>query len=124
MPLDHEAIRHRLQERRNQLVARSRGALERVDEELDTREIEEVENSSEQWDARLLTHLSHEDARALETVTAAMIRLEDGAYGVCIDCGETIDEARLDAIPEAARCARDEDTFERERNAPAIIPGP
>lgn len=123
MPLDHERIRRRLQERRTQLLARSQGALERADEELDTREIEEVENSNEQWDARLLTHLSHEDAKALEAVTAAMIRLEDGAYGICIDCGEVIDEARLDAIPEAARCARDEDIFERERNAPSTMPG-
>jgi len=123
MQIDTEAVRRRLQERREQLLARYRDTKAMVEEELDSREIEPEENASEQWDARLLTHMSHGDARALEAVTAAMIRLEDGAYGICIDCGEEIDEGRLSAIPEAARCARDEDIFERENNQPSILPG-
>ena len=34
----------------------------------------------------------------------ALVRLEQGSYGVCSDCGEKIHEARLKAVPEAAMC--------------------
>jgi RNA polymerase-binding protein DksA len=35
---------------------------------------------------------------------AALARLEAGSYGLCVDCGEKIAEARLEFRPEAARC--------------------
>ena len=41
-------------------------------------------------------------------VVAALQRLEDGAYGACIDCGKQIPSARLEARPEAARCVEDQ----------------
>ncbi|MEO6205205.1 MAG: TraR/DksA C4-type zinc finger protein [Mycobacteriales bacterium] len=37
-------------------------------------------------------------------VVAALGRLDDGTYGTCIDCGKTINEARLQVRPEASRC--------------------
>lgn len=40
----------------------------------------------------------------LETVLAALARIDAGRYGQCVDCGQQIPEARLDARPEAARC--------------------
>lgn len=35
---------------------------------------------------------------------AALARLEAGTYGLCVECGEKIAEARLEFRPEAARC--------------------
>ncbi len=40
----------------------------------------------------------------LRKVNAAMNRLENGTYGICIDCEEEIPEGRLQAQPEAALC--------------------
>lgn len=37
-------------------------------------------------------------------VRAAIRRVDDGSYGLCITCGEAISAARLTAIPEAAQC--------------------
>ena len=45
-------------------------------------------------------------------VTAALARLEDGSWGVCVDCGQPIPEARLEVRPEATRCVRDQARFE------------
>ena len=45
-------------------------------------------------------------------VTAALVRLEDGSWGVCVDCGQPIPEARLEARPEATRCVHDQARFE------------
>jgi DnaK suppressor protein len=107
MSADRTVIRKRLQERRRQLFARYRGALERVEEQLDSRETELEENAAEQWDARFLSVMSDNDAHALEEVIGALLRLDEGRYGICVVCGEPIDEARLAAIPETPYCARD-----------------
>jgi phage/conjugal plasmid C-4 type zinc finger TraR family protein len=39
-----------------------------------------------------------------DEVFAALARLADNSYGLCVDCGNQIPEGRLDARPEAARC--------------------
>jgi DnaK suppressor protein len=41
-------------------------------------------------------------------VLAALARLDNGTYGVCVDCGRPIPEARLEVRPEAARCVEDQ----------------
>lgn len=37
-------------------------------------------------------------------IRLAIARIDAGNYGVCTTCGEDIEEARLVAVPEAARC--------------------
>ena len=37
-------------------------------------------------------------------VLDALVRLDSGSYGVCVDCGKPVPEGRLEVKPEAARC--------------------
>lgn len=39
-------------------------------------------------------------------VRAALARIENGTYGTCANCGETIPRARLAARPIATRCIK------------------
>ena len=39
-------------------------------------------------------------------VLEALRRLEEGRYGLCVDCGGGVPEGRLEAKPEAARCVK------------------
>ena len=43
----------------------------------------------------------------------ALDRLREGAYGVCVECGEQIAPARLRALPEVQTCVRCQDRRER-----------
>lgn len=43
-------------------------------------------------------------AETLKQIDAALRRLEDGAYGYCLECGNEIAEPRLLALPFAVRC--------------------
>lgn len=62
---------------------------------------------------------SENQARALEEsarfsdilaqVRSALQRIEDGSYGICIDCGEQIEEARLNAVPWTPYCKEDQE---------------
>ena len=40
-------------------------------------------------------------------VLRALVKLDDGTYGVCDICGEQIPPARLDALPWAVLCVQD-----------------
>lgn len=51
----------------------------------------------------------------LTEVQNALERIEKGTYGKCVVCGQPIPEKRLEALPWAARCVKDEGRLE-ERN--------
>jgi DnaK suppressor protein len=46
-------------------------------------------------------------------LSAALDRLNDGAYGVCTECAEPIAAARLHALPEVQTCVRCQAGIER-----------
>jgi DnaK suppressor protein len=48
----------------------------------------------------------------LKQIDASLVRLEDGSYGDCFDCGAEIAEARLRALPFAVRCRDCEESRE------------
>lgn len=51
-----------------------------------------------------LTGLVDAAESALQQVDDALVRLDAGTYGVCVDCGRPIPDARLRARPFAVRC--------------------
>jgi DnaK suppressor protein len=44
------------------------------------------------------------ESETLRQIDEAIQRLDDGTYGVCAECDETISEARLQALPFATVC--------------------
>jgi len=56
-------------------------------------------------------------SRKAEEAREALFRLENGVYGICMDCDRTIPEKRLDAKPEAIRCIGCQSARELERVA-------
>jgi DnaK suppressor protein len=42
----------------------------------------------------------------LSVVNRAIVKVSEGSYGRCDDCGEAIESARLDALPTAIRCLK------------------
>ena len=48
--------------------------------------------------------LKQTDAKILQAIDEALVRIEKGTFGICRDCGEPIAEARLNAIPWTRVC--------------------
>jgi DnaK suppressor protein len=48
--------------------------------------------------------LNTREYASLRDVRAALVRLDDGTYGTCVICGNPIEPARLQAIPETPYC--------------------
>jgi RNA polymerase-binding transcription factor len=42
----------------------------------------------------------------LEQVEAALLRIREGRYGICVSCGKVINPERLEAMPAAAYCMK------------------
>lgn len=57
-----------------------------------------------QWEFNLAL-LERAEAQ-LQQVRAALARLEAGTYGICQECGQPIDDERLDLLPLATQCIR------------------
>ncbi len=55
-------------------------------------------------DDEVLDGLDAEARAEVAAIRAALLRLEDGSYGVCARCGAPIGEARLRALPFAITC--------------------
>jgi len=69
-------------------------------------EMEEADIAAELTEADREEALADAADSRREDALAALARIDAGTYGVCVDCGEKIDEARLEFRPEAARCLR------------------
>ncbi len=55
-------------------------------------------------DREIDLYLSAQARATVVEIDRALQKIEDGAYGVCEQCGETIPDARLEALPYAALC--------------------
>jgi DnaK suppressor protein len=55
------------------------------------------------------------DVAAAEAIREALQRLDDGTFGLCVDCGAPVASARLMALPYAARCLDCQQRAERQR---------
>ncbi len=56
-------------------------------------------------DQRMLAGLRDREARRVAALVDALRRLDRGEYGRCASCGGVIEAGRLEALPEAERCA-------------------
>jgi DnaK suppressor protein len=91
--------------RRGDLLTRYRTRAMLTQEELESREIEMVEQAQEMDDADRLAALSDADLRRVAAIDEALDRITQRSYGVCESCGEDIPVDRLRALPEATMCA-------------------
>jgi DnaK suppressor protein len=66
-------------------------------------------------DADRASALLEAAGRQRTEVVDALERIEAGAYGRCLDCGNPVPDGRLEARPEAARCVKCQSKLEARR---------
>lgn len=61
-----------------------------------------------------LLRSSFQDAEAQEykRIVLALQKIDDGTYGICVDCENPISEKRLKMFPNAARCLVCQEAYE------------
>jgi DnaK suppressor protein len=53
------------------------------------------------------------DVDELRMIDSALLRINAGTYGTCVDCGQPIPVARLKAEPTAERCVQCQELYEK-----------
>src|SRR5688500_14171611 len=122
----YSELKTMLEERRRDLQAEVQGKMRdvraegtwggKLNEVLDA-----VESSEADIQDEIEFALIQMKSETLNKVNDALMRLEQGDYGNCFECGEEIAEKRLRALPFAVRCKDCEEAREiaeqRERQA-------
>ena len=67
-------------------------------------ESEVEERGQEETMVRLLDRLDGRAKAEIEAIDRALFKLGSEQYGRCEQCGKTIPQSRLEAVPAAARC--------------------
>ncbi|MCH5290300.1 MAG: TraR/DksA family transcriptional regulator [Treponema sp.] len=84
----------------------------KLDETKDSGDI--VDIASGTIDRALLDSLGYQDQQRLTMINGALDRIQQGNYGLCLRCGKSIPEGRLEAIPYAALCVTCQQQLEHE----------
>ncbi|HEY0078567.1 MAG TPA: TraR/DksA family transcriptional regulator [Pyrinomonadaceae bacterium] len=112
--------KRKLKSYRDRLLERREGLFSQVTEaELSSRERDAeatqdpADMAANAYTKELLISMSANDRRLLELIDEALQRVEKGEYGECVNCGEPVQEKRLDAVPWARYCLRCQDLQER-----------
>jgi len=64
------------------------------------------------------------ESSGLRETRAALRRVDDGSFGICMDCEEEINLKRLAAVPWAARCIACQERADREGAATESVDEP
>ena len=63
----------------------------------------------------LALKLGEQESQMVADIDQALLRIEEGSYGICVRCGRPIDERRLQAVPTARYDAACQATIEEAR---------
>jgi DnaK suppressor protein len=111
MAIDVTRFRDALQEERRRVLdaieylhKENPGSIEdeTEDETADTNHMAETATAT--LDREIDYTLEENSEHVLKAIDGALVRIEEGTYGTCVNCGKPIGEERLAAIPWATHC--------------------
>ena len=101
---EQEKYRRLLQEKKNGLMtelAKTKNAEEETTEE-STQDIADKAVSS--YVREFLYSLNDSERSTIQQIDQALLRIDGGSYGFCLNCGNPLNEKRLTAIPWSRHC--------------------
>ncbi len=119
---DLRKIRELLQKRRRSILEAATGARRELKSlKNQERDPEFEENAQAELADYTLSSLIETQRREMVLIDAALRRLDEGAFGECVDCGSDIPMDRLEALPFALRCEEDATRHEQETRGPSYV---
>jgi RNA polymerase-binding protein DksA len=101
------AIRSRLDARAPELRDEAfHGAGGESTGDLSNAPIHQADRAGQETEATVNLGLAENEAALRRQVEEALLRFEDGTFGICAECQAPIDAERLTAVPYASLCIR------------------
>ena len=100
-----EKLKDELVRKRAEILAASTGSLPLpASMDVNSRQGDLADQASGNNEVHIQLKLKQTDAKILQAIEEALVRMDKGTYGICRDCGEPIAAARLEAIPWTRVC--------------------
>jgi len=71
--------------------------------------------ATDMYDREFAMGLAANDRELLTRIAQAMTRIEDGTYGICLECKKPIAVTRLKALPQTQTCLKCQEQLETRR---------
>ncbi len=104
MPVPFERLKRELEEKRKQLINQLDTLLITGNGEAIGYGLHQADHATDAFEQTKVLAIRQNIEGMLQQVEAALGRFEKGTYGICTNCGQPIDPARLEAIPYAPLC--------------------
>ncbi len=109
----YEILRAELTQKKQELSER----LDRISRNLRRGyEADSKERAKQLEDNEVVDALGNEARQEIAKITAALQRIDSGDFGICIECGQPIEEGRIKAYPYADECIDCAEYDERRRS--------
>lgn len=72
-----------------------------------------ADKASNAYTKEFLYSLSNTDREVLQKVDDALVRITRGSFGICVECGDSLNKKRLEAVPWASHCLSCQEKVER-----------
>jgi DnaK suppressor protein len=103
-PMDEQIFKDALLKKRTEILGTGGIKPLQASMENNSRQGDMADQASGNNEVHIQLKLKQTDAKILQAIEEALLRIDKGAYGVCRDCGEPIAAARLNAIPWTRVC--------------------
>ena len=114
----YEVLSRMLTDRQAEIRNKRRSLREALPAEL--AQVKDVEEQSmEDFVLGMDFALMEMESATLRKIDDAILRLQEGRYGTCVECDEAISEARLTALPFADLCRACQERVEESRSISA-----
>jgi DnaK suppressor protein len=100
----YQALRERLQNQRNEILNMYKQDLRAGQESADDGTEDIVDRANNAYNRELMFSLSDTERTTLLQIENALRRMDEGTYGRCANCGQTVNILRLEAVPWARFC--------------------
>ena len=104
IPMAEQTYKEALLKKRTEILGTGGIKPLQASMENNTRQGDMADQASGNNEVHIQLKLKQTDAKILQAIEEALVRLDKGTYGVCRDCGEPIASARLNAIPWTRVC--------------------
>src|SRR6185369_10450901 len=101
-PTELSKYRTILEKKRDELLAAAPARTEKT--EPGSKSGDWIDQSSQESDLHVHLALKQTDSKLLRAIEEAIHRIEQGTYGICMDCDNQIPSVRLDAVPWTRVC--------------------
>lgn len=117
--MDYEKYRQKLVAKERELTDLLNRTVVAVREQRNLGGLDAGDQSVHSQQKEFIAAQAHLNTQLLAEVQTALKRIGEGTYGRCLEDGETIAKARLDAVPWATYCLHHQDLIDEQSVASA-----